>query len=793
MTGGRTLKALQADELRKGAEEVLHASELRYRRLFESAKDGILILNAETGTIVDVNPFLVKLLGFSREAFLTKKIWQLGLFKDIVANQASFAELQQKEYVRYEDKPLETADGRQIEVEFISNVYLANRQKVIQCNIRDITTRKKAQALRESEARLEGIADSFPGVLYQFYARPSGEMGLYFISQRVEEVFGLSRTLPLDEVFPRFTACMPPEERAAFLASIRRAVERFSPWEYEGRFIRPDGKELFFHGISQPVRAGDEVVFSGVMLDITEGKRAEEASRKSEEKYRCLFESSRDAIMTIEPPSWKFTSGNPATVKMFGAKNEAEFISHVPWELSPERQPDGRASAEKSKEMIETAVREGSHFFEWTHRRIGGEEFPADVLLTRMEQWGKVIVQATVRDITERKKLEEVSRQAQKMEAIGQLAGGVAHDFNNILTVICGRAELTLQRLKSGSRVRGDVEQILRAGRRAAALTQQLLAFSRQQPTVPKILSLNNVIRNLTKMLRRLLREDITLSSTLDEALWAVNADPSQLDQVLLNLAVNARDAMPGGGTLTVETLNAAVDEEFCRTRQGLIPGKYAVLRVSDTGCGMSKEVKARIFEPFFTTKGLGKGTGLGLATVYGVVKQNGGYIEVESEPAKGAAFRVYLPALEAKAPTGGTSTTLPAVKLGHETILVVEDEDEVRGFIVDVLEGYGYKAVTARDGVRALEIIKASTEQIHLLLTDVVMPEMGGLELAERAAALKPSMKVLAVSGHFDRAGIAKELSRRGILLVAKPVTPGLLGLKVREVLDAPGSRRLS
>ncbi len=390
---------------------------------------------------------------------------------------------------------------------------------------------------------------------------------------------------------------------------------------------------------------------------------------------------------------------------------------------------------------------------------------------------------------------EEQLRQAQKMEAIGQLAGGVAHDFNNLLTIIRGYSELLLGgALDQREKAREAVEEIRKASERASTLTRQLLAFSRRQVLAPQVLALNSIIADMDKMLRRLIGEDIQLTSSLAPDLGPVKADPGQIEQVLLNLAVNARDAMPRGGRLTIETANVSFDESYALMHPEVQPGSFVMLALTDTGCGMDAATQARVFEPFFTTKGPGKGTGLGLATVYGIVKQSGGSIYVYSEVGRGTCFKIYLPRLDeaaaAAAPAKGSGAgpmAPPARVDGKETLLIVEDDDSVRALARTVLRSHSYDVIEAVDADDALRWVEGHTQPIHLLVTDVVMPGMSGRELAERLTALRPELKVLYVSGYTDDAVVRHGLLEAEVSFLQKPFTPNALARKVRDVLDKP------
>jgi signal transduction histidine kinase len=391
------------------------------------------------------------------------------------------------------------------------------------------------------------------------------------------------------------------------------------------------------------------------------------------------------------------------------------------------------------------------------------------------------------RDITRELQLEEQFYQVQKMEAVGRLAGGVAHDFNNILVVITGYSELLLQRhLHDDDPIRKYVEEIKKAGERASGLTQQLLAFSRKQVLQPEVVDLNDLIANMERMLQRLIGEDIDLVVRQKTGLGRVKADPGQLEQIIMNLAVNARDAMPQGGKLTFETANIELDETYTRQHMGMQPGRYVMVAVSDTGVGMDAATQARIFEPFFTTKAAGQGTGLGLATVYGIVKQSGGDVWVYSELGCGTTFKIYLPRVDELGSTVKPEPFISDLPIGTETVLLVEDEEAVRGLARQVLEMSGYTMLEASHGGEALLLAEQQQDAIDLLITDVVMPGgMNGQELAERLKSLRPGIKVLFISGYTDEALVHHGVLEPGLFLLQKPFAPNVLVRKVREVLD--------
>ena len=417
--------------------------------------------------------------------------------------------------------------------------------------------------------------------------------------------------------------------------------------------------------------------------------------------------------------------------------------------------------------------------------RLDGSTVEVEVVAAPFRHQGEPAVQVVARDVTERKRLEDQLRQAQKMEAIGQLAGGVAHDFNNLLTAILGYSQLARTRLQPDDPTRLDIEEIEKAGERAATLTRQLLAFSRKQVLQPKVLDINLILGDTEKMLRRLIGSDVELVTSLGADLKRTKADPGEIEQVILNLAVNARDAMPHGGKLIFETANVVLDDVYTRTRFDVQPGPYVQLAVSDTGCGMDVRTVARVFEPFFTTKEPGKGTGLGLSTVHGIVKQSGGHVEVYTEVGRGTTFKVYLPAVEDQADTVATIIWPAAFCRGSETVLLVEDEVSVRCVVSQVLRDNGYTVMEAADGPAALDRYGGTEVPFDLLVTDVVMPKMSGADLVAQLRKLRPELSVLYISGYTDLAVVHQGVLTAEMAFLQKPFTPEALLRKVRDVLD--------
>lgn len=557
------------------------------------------------------------------------------------------------------------------------------------------------------------------------------------------------------------------------------------------RIIRPDGSIRWIHDRGFPVRndAGEVYRIAGVAEDITERKRAEAVSLQQQQRMEGIVNSAMDGIITIDEDQHIILL-NAAAEKMFHCRAE-EVLGQRVERFIPERFRKGHEEHVRQFGRTGVAARAMGLFGRISGIRADGEEFPIEASISQLEVGGHKLFTVTCRDVTERvraaentKKLEAQLQQSQKMEAFGQLAGGVAHDFNNLLTVISGYSELLISMLPHEDTLRSMVVEISRAGERAASLTRQLLAFSRQQVLDPRVLDLNTVITDTEKMLRRLIGEDVRLSTVLHPNLSSVKVDPGQIDQVIMNLAVNARDAMPQGGNLTIETSNVVLDEAYTSKHPGAIPGRFVLLSLSDTGSGMTAEVKTRLFEPFFTTKGVGKGTGLGLAVVHGIIKQSGGNIDVYSEVDVGTTFKIYLPVVQEN-PTHMSDSGLKHSSRGRETILLVEDEEGVRDFTAYALLGFGYEVLTAPEGNTAIKLMSSHQGKIDLLMTDVVMPGMSGRQLAETLLAGYPGLKVLFLSGYTDDAVVRHGILQANVAFFQKPFTPNALARKVREVLD--------
>jgi hypothetical protein len=512
-------------------------------------------------------------------------------------------------------------------------------------------------------------------------------------------------------------------------------------------------------------------------------RRAALALRESRERTRLILDTAYDAFIAIDAEGLITDWNKQAEVTFGWTRQEAIGRILADTIIPPAQRQSHTAGLARFLVTGEGPVLKRR--VELSAVKRDGSEVAVELIVWPVRVGSTWTFSAFVRDITDQKHLAEQLRQSQRMEAVGRLAGGVAHDFNNLLTVILGYSDVSLAQLRPGDPLREFSEEIRKAALRASDLTRQLLAFSRRQVLSPVPLDLNGLLEGVEKMLRRLIGEDIDLAILPAADLWPVRVDPGQVEQVLMNLVVNARDAMPQGGKLTITTTNAELDASYCDTHADAREGEYALLTVSDSGAGIDRQTLAHIFEPFFTTKGPDKGTGLGLATVYGIVKQSGGHVAVYSEPGRGTCFKVYLPR-DREAARGSAATAQPASSNhGNETILLVEDEDGVRSLARMVLERHGYQVLEARHGGEALSLCEQTQEPIHLLATDVVMPQMSGRELAERIAPRRPHMKVLYLSGYMDDAIVRHGLLHAEVPFLQKPYTPESLAQKVREVLD--------
>jgi len=573
-----------------------------------------------------------------------------------------------------------------------------------------------------------------------------------------------------------------PEVGRAIMERDRRTVESGVTQTYE-EFGTAAGVTRLYLATKGPFRdpGGKVIGLLGICRDITDRRRASEEVRQSQEKLRIHIENTPLAVVEWDL-EFRVTSWNPSAERLFGYSLEEALGKHAGFIVPPQY----RQHVDQVWQQLIT--RRGGSRSTNDNLTKNGRIITCEWYNTPLvDEAGRVLgVASFVQDVTERVALEERFRQSQKMEAIGRLAGGVAHDFNNLLTVILGYAQVLSDGLPPG-RLADSTGQIRSSAERAAGITRQLLAFSRKQVLSPRIIDLNDILLNLDSLLRRLIGEDIEVIAAPARDLGPVKADPGQIEQVIMNLALNARDAMPHGGKLTLETANAELDETYAGEHPPIAPGRYVMLAVGDTGVGMSPEVQARIFEPFFTTKEVGKGTGLGLSTVYGIIKQSGGYIWVYSEPGKGTTFKIYFPRVEQPVqPLGVEKRPSSSVQQGSETVLLVEDDPQLRELTSSVLAQCGYKVLVAGNPEEGLAISKQHHRDIRLLITDVVMPRINGRQLAEQVLRIAPDVRVLYISGYTDDAIVHYGVLDEGLWFLPKPFTMAALVNKVREVLDA-------
>jgi two-component system, cell cycle sensor histidine kinase and response regulator CckA len=765
--------------------ESLRRSESRYRLLYERNVDGILMVDPQTQRVVLANPAACSTLGYSSQEVLDCTLSDFHGPEEWAALRDQYATCVAEGTSVVRECAFKTRTGDE-RLGLVSGTrFSLEGRDVLMVSFRDLTELRRAErALQRAEERLRTVVAGAPIVLFAV-----DRDGIITLSE--------GRALAA-------LGAKPGEHvgRSAYL--LYRHLPEFA------RYIRQAlGGEEFetvidMGGISletrySPLRNASGTIEGviGVSTNVTDRMRAERALRDSEARKSAVLDTALDCVITIDHEG-RVTEFNHAAERTFGYTREeamgrelAELI--IPPSLREEhRRGMARLQATGVGPVLGRRI-------ETTAMRADGSEFPVELSVTKIERSNPPSYTGYIRDLTERKEAEaalkrseEQLRQAQKMEAIGLLAGGVAHDFNNLLTVILTQGQLLMKHLEPGSPAWQMAESIQGATTRGALLTRQLLTFSRNEVLAPEILDLNAVVIEMDRMLRRLIGEDIEVRCVPAAAPIRVRADRGQLEQVVMNLAANARDAMPDGGQLTIEIRETELDETLARELSVDSPGRFAVLEVRDTGSGMDAETQGRLFEPFFTTKARGKGTGLGLSTAYGIAKQAGGSIIVSSEPGKGATFTVLLPLLEGRPAASPPERAEPEMARGAETILLVEDEPAVRAIGRDLLEYNGYKVLDAENGAAAVDVAAGYAGPIHLLLTDVVMPKMGGREIAERLRVERPGIKILFISGFTDDTVVRHGVLEAGVAFLQKPFTLEVLSRKVREVLDQkPGTNR--
>jgi two-component system, cell cycle sensor histidine kinase and response regulator CckA len=814
------ITAMRSHEESKRATAALREAEAKYRQLVEEVP--AISYLSETGALgrfVYLSPQIKTILGYTPEECMadTRFWWDhlnpedhaIALTEDTWPEGKPF----QIEY------RMQTRDGREVWIRDEGAIYRdsANGKRMSRGVMLDITERKLAeQALRRSEENYRMfVAQSSEGIFRHDLDQPlpvdlpEDELVRRvvqdaYIAECNEAMAGMYGLNSRDELLGKRPKDLLADDPAN-IAFIREYVRNgFRVLERESHEVDVHGNpRVFLNSMFGVVEHGKLLHTWGIQRDITERlkadearQRAEAALRESEERYRVFVAQSTEGIYRTEhePPvpadlpleeqlkvalqSGYIAECNDAMARMYGFKEAKDLLGKRLSEFLIADDP-------VTKEFMETFIRSGYRINDWeSHEKDaqGCMKVFRNTMVGIVENGCLARTWGIQRDVTERIHLEEQLRNAQQMEAIGRLAGGIAHDFNNILSIIMGHGELLMATTDESAR--DGLEQIKRAAERAALLTQQLLAFSRKQVLQPKVLDLNEAVADVQKMLARVIGEDIELVASLHPSLAAVKADPGQVEQVLMNLAINARDAMPQGGRLIMETSNVDISAEQGRDLD-LAAGSYVLLRVIDTGHGMDTEVLSHVFEPFFTTKPMGKGTGLGLATVYGIVKQSGGSIQVESSSGHGAEFTIYLPAAAGAVARKPRSTSAGNVAGGSETLLIVEDEPDLRELTRIFLEGYGYKVLVASTAEQAIHVAGTFGPTIDLLLTDVIMPGMSGRQLAEKILEKRPQTRIVYMTGYTDDMVVQHKVLEPGVKLLQKPFTKTDLALTVRAMLD--------
>ncbi len=723
-----------------------------YRACFHASAQAMALAATASGRLVAVNAAWLQATGTARDDVLGRTVAELGLAAT----------------------PLVLGDGSQ-------TLWCLDAPPADG----DVALRQQAEeALRQSEQQFRCAFDGAPTGMS--IVGPDGVTYLA-VNPLLCEMLGYTREEFLGNSIGLVTH---PDDEAASQEWIRQRMngEPCEPY-LEKRYLRKDGSVVWGQVWAQWIHNpdGSRRMAIAHIVDVTERKRAEEALAAETTRRRVLFEQSPDGIVVIDPPTARFLEFNAAAHRQLGYTRE-EFARLSIFEV------EAVETAAQTKEHIAAVMRTGQADFETLQRTRDGELRHIHVTAQLLDVAGQPVYHCIWRDITDRKRAEEERgrllrqlSQAQRMEAVGRLAGGVAHDFNNMLTVILGQAELCLEDLAPSHPLREALEEIEQAAMRSASLTRQLLAFARQQTVAPRVIDLNDTVEPMLKMLKRLIGEDIELLWLPGHDVGPVKMDPSQIDQMLANLCVNARDAIgPAGGKVTIETSPTEFDLAYCAEHEGAVPGEYATLAVSDDGSGMDQATLASIFEPFFTTKEMGRGTGLGLATIYGIVKQNDGYISVDSEPGHGTTFRIHLPRYQ-RGPLDTAEHGAHAGPRGQETILLVEDERAILHMTRAMLQRQGYAVLTAASPEDAVATAQSHAGGIDLLMTDVIMPQMTGRELAALLTAHRPGLKTLYMSGYTASVIAHHGVLEPGVHFIQKPFSRDVLATQVRAALDEP------
>jgi two-component system cell cycle sensor histidine kinase/response regulator CckA len=752
---------------RRAQEEGLRRSEELFSRAFQASPAAISISTLDDGKYLYVNERFLQFIGRGRQEVIGRTALDLAFWGDPTDRERIVALLRRGGSLRDVPVAIQRHDGERRQALVSLELVDLGGQACLLGLSYDVTERHRAEeAVRKSEERFRALVENSSEAVVLV----DGRGGVVYQSPSAFRILGYSAEERLGR--PAFEL-VHPDDVARARTTLQACLTSTAPQPLQARVRRKDGswRDLEMVAASHL----DDAAVGAIIVnyrDVTDRKRAEDDLRRSQEWLERAQAVAHVGSWVSDPSQGGRLEWSAETLRIFGlgttdfdGRLETFFAMVHPEDRAAVRQASEAALGGEGRYSVDHRILRADGTVRWVHEE-------ADVLRDAHGRPASMI--GTVQDITDRKRLEEQLLQSQKMEAVGRLAGGIAHDFNNLLTAIIGYSDLLARRVKGTPRLEHNVGEILEAAERAAGLTRQLLAFSRKQVLQPRVLSLNAAVTDIEGMLRRVIGEDIQLVTALAGGLGQVRADPTQLEQVILNLAVNARDAMPRGGNLLLETANVDLDD-----------ARYVMLAVSDNGVGMDAETQSRVFEPFFTTKEPGKGTGLGLATVYGIVAQSGGSIRVDSEPGRGTTFKVLLPRVDEPAAVDPPRAQLPAGG-GCETVLVAEDEDGVRALICEVLRSLGYRVLEAPRPEAALDLMAGEGAPVRLLLTDVVMPGMDGRQLAERLTARQPNLRVLYMSGYTGEAIARHGVLEHGTELLQKPFTPEALARKVREVLDA-------
>ena len=775
---------------RKRMEEALRESEDNFTRLFSSAPVPMAFATYVDGYKATTwNESWYRTFGYTREEADSRSGADIGLWVNPEDRRRFVGMVEMQNQVSGLEVLLRRRDGDIRNCEVFGRFIGKAGNQLLMAVYLDVTERRQAENnMRESEERFSKAFRSSPAPM----VISDIQTGRFIdVNDQWLRMLGHSREETIGHTSFELGIWEDPEARVR-LGGLLREQGTFR--DEPVRFVTKSGIVRDTLWSAEKINLGGSEAMLSLIYDFSEMKQAEDALRESESYNKVLFHDSHIPLAVMDPATIRFVDCNNAAFAIYGLTDRSQLLGRTPGELSPPLQYDGTPSDIAAAGYIRRALEQGQAVFEWQHQRPNGELWDTEVHLMAFNHRERKLIQLSLQDITDRKKVEAEKDklqsqllQSQKMESVGRLAGGVAHDYNNMLGVILGHAELAMHKADEQHPLYNHLNEIRNAAKRSAELTQQLLAFARRQTIAPKVHDLNTSVSATLQMLRLILGENIELVWLPGTEVFPVKIDLSQFDQLLMNLCVNARDAISGVGRISIETRRMVLDEAYCATNVFFVPGDYAVLSVSDTGCGMDSETRSKIFEPFFTTKGIGQGTGLGLATVYGIVKQNNGFINVYSEPGQGSTFRVYLPRYVGATVVDQEVETDTILRNNDETILVVEDEEVLLDINTTMLLDLGYRVLSAATPTEAISLAGEYTGRIDLLMTDVVMPEMNGRELESQIRRSHPEIECLFMSGYTANVISHHGVLDEGVHFIQKPFSLKDMAAKVRETLG-PG-----